>query len=469
MPENETSTHKAGGEITTPSPQAAESKQTSWRDNEEDWAPSAYSWYVTIFLTLAFALAYIDRQVISLLVGPIKEDLGLNDVEISLLGGLAFVLFYTFMGIPLGRLTDRTHRIRLIAAGMFFWSLMTMACGLARSFTQLFLARVGVGVGEATLSPAALSIIADYFPRKKLGTASSVYLTGSWIGTGLAFILGGLVIDFVGDAETVPVWLLGDIKPWQLVFIVVGAPGIAFSLFTLTIREPLRRNRIKAEGDAVPIPDVAKYLWVRRRFYLLHFIGFGLFVAFGIGVAFWTIEYFVRTFEVERSWISYRYGALAVIFGASGALSAGVISDACERRGLKTAKLFVPLIGMCLMLPLGLSLAVVPNVLVGLAVISMMTFFTSFPYGPAAAAIQVVTPNEMRGVAVGVYLFIANSLGLVIGPTVIAMFTEFVFGDPNQLSAALSLAALVLVPTAILSIAFCWKAYGEQLEQQENP
>ena len=308
-----------------------------------------------------------------------------------------------------------------------------------------------------------MSIIADYFPRKKLGTATSVYLTGSWIGTGLAFILGGLVIDFVGDVETVPVWLLGDIKPWQLVFIVVGAPGIALSLLTLTVREPLRRNRLKAEGDAVPLPDVFKFLWVRRRFYLLHFIGFGLFVAFGIGVAFWTIEYFVRTFEVVRSWISYRYGALAVIFGASGALSAGVISDACEQRGLRTAKLFVPLIGMCLMLPLGLSLVVAPNVFAGLAIISLMTFFTSFPYGPAAAAIQVVTPNEMRGVAVGVYLFIANSLGLVIGPTVIAMFTEYVFGDTDKLSAAMSLAAAVLVPVAIVSIVVCRKAYDEQL------
>ena len=448
-----------------PPPTDEQSKQAGWRDSEDDWAPSAYSWYVTAFLTLAFALAYIDRQVISLLVGPIKADLGLNDVEISLLGGLAFVLFYTFMGIPLGRLTDRTHRIRLIAAGMFFWSLMTMACGLARSFTQLFLARVGVGVGEATLSPAALSIIADYFPRKKLGTASSIYLTGSWIGTGLAFILGGLVIDFVGDVETVSVWLLGDIKPWQLVFIVVGAPGIALSLFTLTVREPLRRNRLKAAGDSVPIPEVANYLWVRRRFYLLHFIGFGLFVAFGIGVAFWSIEYFVRTFEVDRSWISYRYGALAVVFGASGALSAGVISDACERRGFRTAKLFVPLIGMCLMFPLGLSLAVVPNVTVGLAVIALMTFCTSFPYGPAAAAIQVVTPNEMRGVAVGVYLFIANSLGLVIGPTIIAMFTEYVFGNPDQLSTAMSLAAAVLVPVAIMSISICRTAYDEQLGQ----
>ncbi len=378
MSENDTPSNTVRAEITGQSPGEVDSIQTKWRSNEDDWSPSTYSWYVTVFLTLAFALAYIDRQIISLLVGPIKADLGLTDVEISLLGGLAFVLFYTFMGIPLGRLTDRTNRVRLIALGMFFWSLMTMACGLTRSFTQLFLARVGVGVGEATLSPAALSIIADYFPRRKLGTATSVYLTGTWIGTGLAFILGGAVIDFVGDVETVPVFLLGDIKPWQLVFIVVGAPGILFSFLTLTVREPLRRNRLKAEGDTVPFPDVVKFLWIRRQFYLLHFIGFGLFVAFGIGVAFWTIEYFVRTFDVDRSWIGYRYGALAVMFGAGGALSAGIISDACARRGLRIAKLFVPLIGMCLMLPLGLSLAVVPNVFIGLAVIALMTFFHEF-------------------------------------------------------------------------------------------
>jgi MFS family permease len=241
------------------------SEKKNWSGQEETWPESPYAWYVTAFLTVSFALAYIDRQVIALLVGPIKADLGLNDVEVSLLGGFAFVLFYTIMGIPLGRLTDRTNRVRLIAVGIFFWSLMTMTCGLARSFTQLFLARVGVGVGEATLSPAALSIIADYFPPKKLGTATSVYLTGSWIGTGLAFILGGAVIDFVGDVDSVSMWILGDVKPWQLVFIVVGAPGTLLSLLTLTVREPHRRQRIATEGHVIPLPEVAKFLWERKN------------------------------------------------------------------------------------------------------------------------------------------------------------------------------------------------------------
>lgn len=421
---------------------------------------SVYAWYVAFFLSSAFALAYIDRQIIALLVGPIKDDLGLSDIQISLLGGLAFVLFYTLMGIPLGRLADRSNRTRLIAAGMFFWSIMTMLCGFARSFTHLFIARVGVGVGEATLSPSALSIISDYFSAEKLGRATSIYLTGSWVGIGLAFVLGGAIIDFAGDVETIAIPLLGSLKPWQLVFVVVGAPGVVMALLTLTITEPVRRGRLVALGESVPFRQAWAFIWQRKRFYFCHFFGFGLYVAFGLGVSFWAIEYFVRTMEVDRSWISYRYGGIAFVCGASGALASGWLSDFYERRGYLNAKLATALLGMVLALPLGLSLGFVESTGAALALFGALTFLSSFPYAPAAAALQTVTPNELRGLTIGIYLFIANSLGLVIGPTLIATLTELFFNDTSRLADAMSMAAAVLVPPALVLVAMSQKGFA---------
>ena len=220
--------------------------QSDKATDQERWPRPVLAWYVNGVLMLAFVLAFIDRQIVALLVGPIQQDLEISDFEVSLLGGFAFIFFYTFLGIPIGRLVDRSNRKRLIAIGVFLWSCMTVLCGFARSFMQLFLARVGVGVGEATLSPAALSILSDYFPPHRLGFAVSVYLSGAAIGTGLAFLLGGAALDFFAAFSLAGVPLLGDLETWQLAFVVVGAPGVIFTVLVLTIPEPTRRSKLVA-------------------------------------------------------------------------------------------------------------------------------------------------------------------------------------------------------------------------------
>jgi hypothetical protein len=209
-----------------------------------------YAWYVVIVLMACFALSFIDRQILSLLVGPIKTDLGISDTRIGLLQGLAFALFYTAMGLPLGRIADTWSRRGLIAVSIMIWSCFTAACSFARTFASLFVTRIGVGIGEAGLSPAAYSMIADYFVKEQLGVAMSVYYMGVFIGSSLALLLGGLTIDAVAKMASITLPIIGSMAPWRLTFLVVALPGIPFALLMYTIKEPVRRDLLRAAGGA---------------------------------------------------------------------------------------------------------------------------------------------------------------------------------------------------------------------------
>jgi MFS family permease len=233
----------------------------------EEYPPRGYAWYVVGVLTFVYIFSFIDRQILNLLVRPIRRDLGISDTQMSLLMGLSFAVFYTLFGIPLGRLADSKSRRTIIAGGFALWSLFTAGCGLARNFGQMLLLRMGVGVGEAALSPAAYSIITDYFPPQRRATAISVYSMGIYLGSGLAFIIGGTVAGLASQQELWQVPLVGATRPWQVVFFLVGLPGILLSLLLYTVREPLRRGTrmIKnAQGQAVaaqvPLAEVFAYL-----------------------------------------------------------------------------------------------------------------------------------------------------------------------------------------------------------------
>ncbi len=209
-----------------------------------------YAWYVVIVLTGLYMLSFVDRTILSLLVGSIKRDLGVSDTRIGLLQGLSFALFYTIMGLPLGRLADTRSRRNLIAAGVVVWSLFTSACSFAKSFWSLFFTRIGVGVGEAGLSPAAYSLISDYFPPDRLGVAISVYYMGVFLGSSLALLVGGVVVDTMARIHTVTLPLLGTIASWRVTFLIVGLPGLLCALLVYTIKEPLRLNMLRsAQGN----------------------------------------------------------------------------------------------------------------------------------------------------------------------------------------------------------------------------
>ena len=210
------------------------SNQPSSSDfSKSSWPPAPAAWYTVGLLFVAYTFSFVDRFILTLLIEPIKQDFNLSDTGVSLLVGFAFVIFYTFLGIPIGRLADRVNRRNLIVAGITLWSCMTALCGMARGFGSLFVARVGVGVGEAALSPAAYSMIADLFPPKKLGRALSVYTAGAFVGVGLALIVGGLIVQSVISSPDITLPIIGEGRSWQIPFFIVGLPGLLQRLCTL--------------------------------------------------------------------------------------------------------------------------------------------------------------------------------------------------------------------------------------------
>ena len=211
-------------------------------NNNNGYPSSTRAWVTVIILMVAYVLSFIDRQILNLLVAPIRRDLMISDTQMSLLMGLSFALFYTVCGIPLGRMADTRSRRGLIAIGILFWSAATAACGMARLYWQFLLCRIGVGVGEAALSPAAYSLIADSFPAERRATAISVYSMGVYLGSGLAFLFGGLVIKLASAQGDVLLPVFGEVRPWQLIFLALGAAGVLFTLLMLAVKEPARRG-----------------------------------------------------------------------------------------------------------------------------------------------------------------------------------------------------------------------------------
>ncbi|NIM69911.1 MAG: MFS transporter [Xanthomonadales bacterium] len=403
-------------------------------------------------LTLAYLLSFLDRQILSLMVGPIRRDLSLTDTEFSLLHGFAFALFYTFLGIPIARLADNWNRRRLIAIGIAVWSLATAMAGLARNFVQLFAARISVGVGEAALSPAAYSMLADRFPREHLGRAIGIYSSGVFIGIGLSFIIGGLLVSSLEAAGGLYVPGLGTLASWQATFMIVGLPGLLVALLMLTLREPER----VASGHAFDqrTDPSAILAWIRRhgRMYLTHFLGFGLLALLFNAIMAWAPEFFIRIHGQERAWAGTRLGLIAAVFGGSGIICGGLFTDWLSRRGELAAPMQAGLIGIALLTPFAIAAPLVADTRLALALFCPVLFFSSFPFGPAASALQMVTPLRMRAQVSAVYLFVVNLLGIGFGGTATALVTDYVFRDGMRLHHAMSSIAAVAGLTAIVML-----------------
>lgn len=419
-----------------------------------DLFDSKYAWYVVAVLMLAAVSSFVDRQILNLLVGPIRRDLQISDTSMSLLMGFSFAIFYTILGLPIGRLADTKSRRSIIAVGIAFWSLMTAVCGIVQSFGQLFLARIGVGIGEATLSPSAHSLIADYFPKEKLATAFSVYTTGIYIGSGLAFLLGGLVIGFAKEQGTVDIPLIGPIFHWQVIFLYIGLPGLLIAALALTIREPLRRGSllIKGAAAAVSIRDVFDHIRANWKTFFCHNIGYSFFIMAGYGGAAWIPTFFIRTYQWTAPQIGLVYGLSIMIFGTIGVLLGGLYSDMLSAKGHQDARIRVGIIASIGLIISTILLTLSPYGWLAAVMLIPANLFATFPIGAAVAAIQPIMPNQMRAQAMALYLFVQNLLGLGLGPTLVALVTDYVFGFDEAVGysilvinvTALSLAAIIL-------------------------
>jgi MFS family permease len=418
--------------------------------------PSSFAaWYSVAVLMLMYIFSFIDRTTISLLVEPMKRDLHISDTQIGMLQGLAFALLYTFLGLPIARLSDRHSRRAIIAAGVFIWSIMATLCGLTRTAVQLFVARVGVGVGEAALSPAAYSIITDSFPRSKLGGAFGFYNIGITIGAGTALLVGGIVVGAVsGAGATYTLPLFGPVHAWQMVFIVTGAPGILLPLLLLTFPEPKRRGLLRAQAaDAPaalpskpPLREVLNYAWLNRKFYGLHFVAMALLAMAGYATSSWLPTALVRAYGVSYGQVGKVMGVSIILMNSSGMLLAGVLCDRLTHRGWKDAPIVVAAISACGIAMLGCFPPFMPTVpLVWAAIfIAGITFNAYNGVGPMA--VNQVTPNEYRAQISAVYLFVVNALGLGVGPALVPFVNDHVFHDPLKIR--YSLVAVVFCSAA---------------------
>ncbi|MBT3707804.1 MAG: MFS transporter, partial [Gammaproteobacteria bacterium] len=263
---------------------------TANTSSDDDYPPIGLASYCLALLFVSYIFSFIDRSILALLVGPIRDDFGISDFEYSLLQGAAFSLLYTITGLPLGRLADRFSRKWIISGSVLFWSLATCACGLTKNFTQLFIARMAVGAGEAGLSPPAYSLILDSFRPSHVGYAMSIYKLGVKVGAGLALVIGGVLYDYWATIGIVTLPVFGDIKPWQMTLISVGAPGVILSALLLTIAEPKRRNLATSGEKSIPIKTVFRFMWSRKQVYIPLFIGASMMAMAGYGSGAWYPE-----------------------------------------------------------------------------------------------------------------------------------------------------------------------------------
>ncbi|MGH9846232.1 MAG: spinster family MFS transporter, partial [Blastocatellia bacterium] len=397
---------------------------------------------------------------LALLVQPIRRDLGISDTGMSLLMGFSFAVFYSFFGMLLGRLADSRSRRTIIVIGFSLWSLMTAGCGLARNFVQMLLLRMGVGVGEASLSPAAYSLLADYFPPQRRATALSVYSMGIYIGSGLAFLLGGVVLSVASGQELWSLPIIGPTQPWRVVFFIVGLPGVALALLVYTVREPVRRGLrlVKAEDGTLkaaqaPIREVMAYILENKGAIICHNVGFALLTLSSYGNSSWAPTYFIRHHGWTASKIGVVYGVLYCIFGVLGVVAGGRFADWLAERGYRDANLRVALIAALGWLPSGVLYLLVPDANWAAILLAPTIFFVSAPWGVAAAAIQQMMPNAMRGQASALYLFIMNLIGLGLGPTAVALMTDYVFRDDTAVNYSI---LLVGVTAQLAGAALLW-------------
>jgi MFS family permease len=421
--------------------------------NNQPWPSSGKAWYAVSILVVAFIFSFIDRIIIALLVGPIKQDLGITDVGIGLLQGIVFTIFYVAVGIPIGRWADRYSRRNIITLGIFLWSIMTATCGLARSFFGLFLARVGVGVGEAALSPAAYSMIADYFPKEKLGRALGVYQAGAFFGAGIAFLVGGLVIRMAMGAEDLIFPLVGAIRPWQVVFFVVGLPGVLVALLMLTVEEPARRGKMAGRDGGIPVKELFEFVRRHRRFFIAHFCGFSLLAIPITTILTWSPAYFGRVLGYSQPEAGLTLGLILVLLSPAGVYFGGWMADALQKRGHVDAPLRVGIGAALMLLPLSFLATTGSSSTLAVIVFCPFIFCASISMAVAPTTLQIVAPNQMRAQISATWMLVMNILTAIIGPTGVGIITQYIFGDDQAVGYSLALVNCVSVPLAAL---FLW-------------
>jgi MFS family permease len=360
-------------------------------------------------------------------------------------------VFYTAIGIPLGRIADRGSRNLMVSIGCAVWSGMTALCGLAGSFWALFAGRIGVGIGEAAMSPSAYSLLADYFPPGRLASAMSVYSLGVPVGGGLALLLGGWGIEYANGISGAG-GMLSNFRPWQIVFFLVGLPGLLLAILAyLAIREPQRRHHVVAEGagDRPSFGFVLAYMWKNRGIYAAPIMGVSFSGMLSYGAALWMSPYLQRVQGYSPQDAGLFLGLTTVFLGIPGTILAGWLADRLVARGRGDGHLLVA-IGYCIAIAICGGLGpIIPVRWLSIGLIGALGFFSFTWTGVAGALLQIITPNRMRGQVSAMYLLAANIIGMGIGQTAVAMSTDHIFKRDDAVGQSLALVGIIAITLAI--------------------
>ena len=432
-------------------PQSSPSNRRAW-------------WALTVF-SLAAVLSYTDRQILTLLIDPVRTELNISDTQVSLLQGLAFVLIYSFAGLPLGRSADIFPRRIVIISGVTVWSLATVACAYAQSFEALFVARVFVGIGEACLGPAAMSMIGDYFPPQRRGTAISIFVLGMVVGGGVAIMIGGSAMHAVQHGLVSGIPILGNLSAWRAVLILMALPGAILVLLLLTVREPMRQVHDENTGKtSISFKFVLKDFVKFRHSLLPLYFGMALLNVGDAAMGNWIPTLLSRNFGWNAAEVGEMFGAASIIGATIGVFGGGLIADRLMSTTDSSARFTVALVASALALPGAFS---------GLATTANMVLLLNVWWGIMSAAagtigitaLQDIVPNHMRGIAIALASFGNIMLGVGFGTTLTPWINDHIFMNSQQVGSSM---ALVAIPVSLLATILFWRLWKATRKSNVN-
>jgi MFS family permease len=426
------------------------------------------AWLILLLLMLASVVSFVDRQVVAIVVEPMKHDLAISDTEIGWLYGV-FAVFYALAAWPIALAADRRSRKHIIAVGIFFWSVMTIACGLSRQYWQILLARIGVGVGEASLGPATVSMVGDLFPRSQIPLALSVFQTAAVMGSGLAFLIGGIVLSVVEGAAPMRLPWIGELAPWQQTFVYVGIPGLLLAALFLFLREPQRRTAVAGQST---LPVLREFYRNNLKAICCHHLGFLAYALLGYAFVFWSVSYFVRVHGMPAADAAQTFGWIFLLTGPIGPVLAALFARYLNDRGHADGNIIAGMVAGVLAVPCIVLIQFMPSAQWAFVLYVPAMILVNAPFGLANGSLPVIAPAAIHAQVAAIYLFVV-SIGNLLGPPIAGFFNEVVFPEAQGVRYSIVTLTLVFGVIGMALLQMARKPYGKALvamnEQLQGP
>ena len=422
------------------------------------------AWWVVAAMFLASVVSVLDRGILTLVVDPVRHDLHITDVQISLLQGLSFGIFYAVAGIPLGLLADRVSRRRLLVAGIAIWSCATFFGGLAASFGELFAARLLVGLGEAALAPCAVSMISDMFPPERRGRPISIYLLGQALAGGLSVLLTGAILSGVPAGRFAWIGWIDGLAAWRVTFLFAGVAGLPVILMLLSYREPVRHGA-RLGVDSNGFRQALGYLGRNWILFGPYYAGFAMLVMTAYSIGAWSATYLMREFALSPAQVGRLQGTVGIALGTLGPLAAGFAVDWVSRRIRPGGKLLFLVCVALLMIPATLAVFM-PTAGSAIATFGFVTFFMPVIGTGMVTSIGEMVPNNMRGIGVSLFGLFNTITGQTLGPFLVAtLAARGAPGAGRPLGLAMTAVCLPAILIAALLYAMAYVGFRRLLRR----